>query len=249
MGISIVLAYDAIHSNVHLLPKGLAMGYSTGSGIVPWTEADWAAHPGAVRICQDVGATDATADVLDVERGAATFADCPGWAKRAMASFEAVRRPGQRTPAIYTSASNVTSVVNALVKGGVAAGVGLIIANWNLSEATAAAEVMAASGPFPIQGFQYRNMGAFDADVLNDEWVLHVSRKPTTSKSTKPTRHISLGTESLAQEAGSETRLQEAIWLTAHNSPDGFGPAQRSYFGNADMSKHMPIGMIYWLPA
>ena len=121
---------DATTGNLHTVPstyKQLA-GYTTGIGI-QWTAAQWAAHPTAIRICQNPGATDLTADVLDVESGAATVADCPGWAKAALANWHVATRPGQRSPAIYMSQSNVTAVVNALTAAKVS-GIGLFVADW-----------------------------------------------------------------------------------------------------------------------
>lgn len=172
----IVVGYDATHQNVSRLPKGSqAAGYTTGSASIAWTNADWARFPGAVRICQDLGATDTTADVLDVESGAATPGDCPGWAKKATANYTTNVRPGQRTPAIYTSASNVTTVANALVNGGVKSGVGLWVANWSLTEAQAIADVQAASGPFPIIGVQYSSGSFFDYDIWAAAWLSAVS--------------------------------------------------------------------------
>lgn len=185
---SIVIGFDAIRTNIPFLPKNAAIvaGYSTGSGDVPWTAADFAAHPGSLRIDQDPSASDPTADYLDVENGAATLADCPGWAKRAWASWHAAIRPGQRKPAIYCSASNVTPVANALVAGGVTSGVGLVIANWNLSEGQAAADLAAAitllasggADPFPIVGIQFSDPGPFDIDVYSAAWLADVSAKP-----------------------------------------------------------------------
>ena len=174
---SIVLAADCTHANIGSLPPGLLpIGYTTGSPDIAWTEEDWADHPGALRIDQDFRASDPTADYLDVENGAATFADCPGWAKQAMADYNAVRRPGQRKPAIYMSANNVTNVANALVAGGVNFPVGLVIANWNLSEAQAALDVLAGdSGPFPIVGIQFRDPGPYDLDVFISDYVNTVS--------------------------------------------------------------------------
>src|SRR5258708_1639840 len=113
---SIVVGYDTVGANVSKLPKGAQVaGYDTGSGVVPWSAKQFAEFPGAIHIDQDVNAVSGTSDVLDVERGAATFADCPGWVKRAQADFDAAKRPGQREPAIYASASNLTPVANALV--------------------------------------------------------------------------------------------------------------------------------------
>ena len=175
MTITAVTVCDAIHANAGHLPKGQAAGYSTGRGPVPWTPADWAAHPGAVRIDQDPGATDTTADVLDVESGAATIADCAPWAEAAAASYATGKRPGQRHPAIYMSLSSVTPVVNALIAGGIHEGVSLWIANWNLTEAEARALVQTAGGPWPVIGVQYRNAGLYDVSVFSGPWLDAVS--------------------------------------------------------------------------
>lgn len=180
MTIATVLGADATHDNIASLPKGQAAGYATGSAGVPWDAADWAAHPGAVHIAQAVDAvTDehADADVLDVETGAATLADVAPWAKSALASYKAVARPGQRTPAVYASLNNITPVANALVAGGVTSGVGLWVAHWGLTVGQAEALVATAGGPFPIVAVQYNNAGAFDEDVFSVAWLANVSKK------------------------------------------------------------------------
>ena len=146
----ITIAYDVTAANYARVPSGQRCGYTTGSPDIAWTLAMWQANPGAVRICQDAAASDATADVLDVEKGAATPGECAGWVKRALASFAANTRPGQRRPAIYCSASAVTSVVNALNAGGVISGVGLWVASWGIGEPAAAGDVLKAAGPFPV---------------------------------------------------------------------------------------------------
>ena len=180
-----VVGYDAIGANIGSLPKGAQVyaGYSTGSGYVPWTKADFEAHATELGPClhidQDPAASDPTADILDVERGAATVADVAWWVKRARADFEAGVRPGQRSPVIYMSASDVTAVVNALIKGGVTSGVGLFVANWSLTEAQAVADVLAAAGPFPVVGVQFNDDGLFDVDVFSRSWLLNQSgRRP-----------------------------------------------------------------------
>jgi hypothetical protein len=170
--LSIQIAYDCIRANIGRAPAGLLAGYATGSSDICWTAADWAAHPGAVRIDQDPAASDDTADVLDVESGAATLADVPGWSKRALASYRGRKRPGQRSPIVYCSQVNVTPVANVLTGAGLADGsVGLFIANWNLSQVQAVAEVLAASGPFPVHGLQFQNAGSFDIDVFSSAWL------------------------------------------------------------------------------
>jgi Putative peptidoglycan binding domain len=178
------VGYDAIRTSIPSLPKGAQVyaGYSTGFGDIPWSEQDFAQHATALgpclRIDQDPAASDPTADYLDVERGAATFGDCAWWAKRALADFKSGRRPGQRPPAIYMSASNVTTVVNALISGGVTSGVGLVVANWSIGEAQAVHDVLAAAGPFPVVGVQWADPGPYDANVFSREWLARQSGKP-----------------------------------------------------------------------
>lgn len=167
----VVIAFDVIAANYSHAPAGQRCGYTTGSADIIWTAAMWASNPGAVRIDQDAAASDGTADVLDVERGAATPADCARWAKTALANFLANKRPGQRRPAIYTSASNVTAVVDALIAGGVISGVSLWSASWGTPESGASGEVLAGSGPFPVIAVQFANMGTYDADVFSVTWL------------------------------------------------------------------------------
>lgn len=181
MSDSAVVGYDAIGAQTSSLPRGAQIyaGYSTGSGIVPWTASQFAKYATALgpclRICQDPSASDPAADYLDVEYAAATYADCPGWAKRALASFRAGTRRGQRSPAIYMSAGNVSAVVNALVAGGVTSGVGLIVANWSITEASAVTEVLTASGPFPVVGVQFSDPGPYDVNIFSRNWLLNQS--------------------------------------------------------------------------
>jgi hypothetical protein len=174
-----VQGYDAIGDNVSHLPKGQQVaGYMTGSGFVPWSAAQWAAHPGAVRIDQAPVNTPAneTADVLDVENGAATLADIVPWAKAALANFRNGVRPGQRSPAIYASRSLITEVVNALIAGGITAGIGLAIADFSGGEAKATAEVANSVGPFPVVWRQFSSGQFYDYGVFSVPWLAHVSK-------------------------------------------------------------------------
>jgi hypothetical protein len=186
MSVSTLLVYDAIHANVSKLPAGQAAGYMTGSGIVPWTSADWAAHPGAVRIDQTPANTTAneTADVLDIENGAATPSEAAGWAKAALTSYATVRRPGQRRPVVYVNESNKTAVVNALVAGGVKSGIGIWLADYNYTVANGVTAVSGASGPFPIIGVQFRDAGNYDVSVMSEPWLRTVSAVVTDTSMT-----------------------------------------------------------------
>ena len=171
--IATMLVYDATHSNIRHLPPGRAAGYVTGSLGVAWTAADFAAHHGAVHIDQSpiLSGADKTADVLDVESGAATPGIAAPWVKAARAGLHHGTRPGQRHPAVYCSRSNVTPVVNALIAGGITSGVGLWIADWNNDQHQAAAEVAGAGGPFPVIGRQFRDAGFYDVSVFSVPWI------------------------------------------------------------------------------
>jgi hypothetical protein len=177
---SFTLAFDVTAANYASAPKNYQLaGYDTGPGVA-WTPAMWAAHPGAVHIAQspDLALDEGhTSDVLDCEDGAMAVGspDIARWARYALASYASAKRPGQRRPALYQSASSVTANVNALVAGGVTSGVGLWIANWSLSTAAAIAELAAASGPFAIIGIQFNDNGPTDSDVFSTGWLDAVS--------------------------------------------------------------------------
>jgi hypothetical protein len=174
------VVYDATGGNFGHLPAGDAAGYVTGSDGVPWTAAQFAERPGAVRIDQSPAGTvwDATADVDDYENGAVQLGELAGRAKARLAAFTSGARPGQRQPAVYCSRGNVTPVVNALIAGGVTAGVGLWIADWDNSQAQAEQEVNAASGPFPVIGRQFQDNGDYDTSVFSAAWLAKVSAAP-----------------------------------------------------------------------
>lgn len=201
-----VVGNDAIHANIGHLPPGQAAGYDTGTPGIRWTANDWITHPGAVRIDQD-GGSDPAADVLDVERGAATPPDCPDWARRAIRDFEAAARPGQRQPAIYASASSITPVVNALIAGGVSSGVGLWVANWSLSSAQAFADVLDAAGPFPIVAVQWRSLQFYDEDVFSGAWLSDVSGQQHASF-----KHATVAGETLGSLAAARN-MDVWAWL------------------------------------
>jgi hypothetical protein len=180
MTIALVTVCDATGANISALPAGLAAGYVTGSEGVPWTAADWAAHPGAIRIDQTPASTvwDATADVDDYENGAVQLSELAGRAKARMASFVSGLRPGQRRPAVYCSAASVTPVVNALIAGGIASGVSLFVASWDNDQTEAAEAVREAAGPFPVIGRQFENNGSYDTSVVSQAWLDAVSVAP-----------------------------------------------------------------------
>jgi lysozyme family protein len=172
---AVTLASDATTGNVGTLPAGQHCGYTTGTGVA-WSLEQFDADPGALRICQSAGATDTAADVLDVESGAATVADVPGWVQKARVSFIAGSRPGQRMPMVYCSGENVTPIANALSAAGIT-GVPIWLANPDLTAAQAIAMVNDASGSYPLLGVQYYWGNTYDLDVFQTAWLTDQSGK------------------------------------------------------------------------
>ncbi len=176
MSTGVVLAYDATGGNYRQLPPGQHAGYVTGSGGIAWSEAMWAGDPGAVRIDQSplIMLLDERADVIDFENGAATLADLVPWVRAAQQNFISNARPGQRRPVVYCSASSATDVVNELISGGITSRVGLWVAHFDTAQASAAAAVLAGSGPWPVIGFQFSNTGGggtYDIDIFSAAWL------------------------------------------------------------------------------
>lgn len=175
--IKVLSGADATHSNISSLPHTVSVvaGYTTGTADIKWTSADWARYPAAIRICQDHG-SDTSADVLDVENGAATFEDAVTWYPKAVENFYSGQRPGQRFPAIYLSLSNIQDLQAALKAGGITRA-NLWIADWTNSQSTAVSQLINASGNYPAVAIQYANAGSYDKDVFNKSWVNTVSEK------------------------------------------------------------------------
>jgi peptidoglycan hydrolase-like protein with peptidoglycan-binding domain len=172
-----VICFDSISVNLGSCPSGQRAGYATGGGDIGWTTAQFEANPGAVVIDQDPSATDKTADVLDVESGAATVADVAAWYKAALANYNANVRPGQRKPVIYCGGDNLTPVANALTAAKIT-DVGIWLADPGISLASAESQVDGASGSFPIIGVQYEWPGlglpsdaTYDVSVFNSTWI------------------------------------------------------------------------------
>lgn len=184
-----VFAVDVTAANYSTRPVGSKLClYSTGSPDIVATAAMRTANPDAVIIDQTPvsGVWDATADVDDYETGAVSLTELAPRAKLRMASFKAGTRPGQREPAVYASQSNITTVVNALISGGVTSGVGLWVADWSWTEQQAITDVLSASGPFPIVGVQYTNAGTFDRNVFSSSWWSNRSGQPVTPVTVPP---------------------------------------------------------------
>lgn len=181
MTVQVVTAQDAISVNESTIPADvLACGYDTGGGIIQWTSAQFAArtkpYP-AIHIDQDPSASDGTADVLDVESGAATVADIPGWVTRARANWLAVARPGQRHPVVYCSMNTLDAAVAALTAAKLT-DVGFWTAEPGNTLSYATGRITAATGPYPCIGVQYAWGNTVDDDAFNLAWIQTGSTKP-----------------------------------------------------------------------
>lgn len=174
-----VLGYDDIGAAAFSMPADAQVaGYMTGSGDVPWSQADWnhfSTPPIRIDQSPSLTAIDETADVLDIESGAATNAECAQWFKAALANYKSGARPGQRLPCIYTNLANVTPLVNTLIADGVQAGPFLWVAHWGIGQAAADAVLAASGGPFPVVGVQFADgaeMGtSYDWDMWLSSWL------------------------------------------------------------------------------
>ncbi len=182
---SITFVLDATHRNIGAIPAGmLAALYTTGSPDIKATQADFHNHPNAIHICQDHG-SDTTADIIDMEKGAATVQDAVNFINNARHSFWTVQRPGQRWPGIYLSRSRVTEQANALVAAKLTQ-VPLWIAQWGEPQTIAVAEIAHTSGPWPVIGLQIRNQNVDDFSVFSTEWLNAVSHKGAPKATVPP---------------------------------------------------------------
>jgi hypothetical protein len=183
-----VPGYDVIHINLPTVPAGAQLaGYTTGTPDIQWTQQDWDANPGAIRICQDTG-SDVTADVLDVEQYAASNANATTWYPEALANYQAATRPGQREPCIYTSEDNVPPLVNAFIAAGITSGPMLWVADWGIGQAAAEDMLDASGGAFPVVGVQYQNGATYDYNVWLESWLSTVSGGQVTTPPTAQTQ-------------------------------------------------------------
>jgi hypothetical protein len=175
---AIVNGWDATSKNEPAAPPGQGGGYTTGTPDVRWTGEQWKRHPGAVRICQDAGATDTTADELDIETGAATGADVPGWTKAARDACRAGTRPGQRYPAVYVDLSNLPGV--AAVTDTMPAGQRphLHLAHWGIGMDAARALIGTVQSGLYVTGVQFASHDTYDSDCWLQAWLESVSVKP-----------------------------------------------------------------------
>lgn len=91
----------------------MVAGYVDKIKLEPWSQADWALFPNAVKVQIVKKASSNFGHVLDVEPGDATPAEAPGWVKMRRAA-------GLATPTIYCNTSTWPTVQKAFRDQGVA---------------------------------------------------------------------------------------------------------------------------------
>lgn len=168
--------YDITSAEWYNRPAGtnlLPAFYSTGSAGIKMTAVMDAAYPHALHIDQANGQDD-TADFADCEPGCYAVGEVPARIEAMRGSYRARRRFEQRWPGVYVSRGSVTDVVNTLVNAGLTL-VPLIVAEWDGDRTRAIEEVAGGSGPYPVVGRQYANMGAYDMNVWSASWIQNVA--------------------------------------------------------------------------
>lgn len=104
--------YDAVTASN--IPRNAAMvaGYIDKIKLEPWSAADWARFPSAVKVQIVKKASTNAGHVLDVEPGDATPAQAPGWVR--------MRRAAGADPTVYMNASTWPAVRAEFQAAGVA---------------------------------------------------------------------------------------------------------------------------------
>jgi hypothetical protein len=131
---------DAIHADAGNVPVSIpkVAGYVTGTSDIEWTATDWARFPdsGHVRIDQSPALAawaSGAADVADIEKGTATQATA--------VQVALTRKARGWWSFIYVAQGNFTAMQAAVDAAGLSGSVQYWIANWDLDEAQAAAQL------------------------------------------------------------------------------------------------------------
>lgn len=139
MAETVLTAVDTIHKYVNNIPadspdiqqvNGYVTQVTPGSDI-EWDQADWNRFPKYVeKTIAQLPANDPSADILDVEQGAA-------WSEKAIVDWVRMRHAAQEPAHIYISKDNVPRLDALLTQAHLTDQVYLWLADWNLSEAEA----------------------------------------------------------------------------------------------------------------
>lgn len=148
--------YDAVTASN--IPAGAAMvaGYIDRIKLLPWSAADWARFPNAVKVTIVKKASTNDGHVLDVEPGDATPAEAPGWVR--------MRRAAGADPTVYCNTSTWPSV-RAAFRSANTAEPHYWLARYDGKPAWDSG--WAAAG---VVAKQYQNTPGFDLSSVADFW-------------------------------------------------------------------------------
>ncbi|WP_410644481.1 hypothetical protein [Amycolatopsis sp. lyj-346] len=104
--------YDAVTARNIPTSAVMVAGYIDKIKLEPWSAADWARFPNAVKVTIVKKASTNAGHVLDVEPGDATPAQAPGWVR--------MRRAAGADPTVYMNLSTWPTVRKAFTDQGVA---------------------------------------------------------------------------------------------------------------------------------
>lgn len=152
--------YDGVASlaaGIRRAVPGAAMVAGYVDGRYAWTGAHWALFPRAVRVTIAVSASTGAGDVLDVETGDATPAQCEAW-------IAMRKRAGLYRPTIYTSLSSVPAVRQGTGRYVLGRDYDLWVASYDGK----------TSDPYPgCAAKQYLSTPAYDVSVVYDDGWPH----------------------------------------------------------------------------
>jgi hypothetical protein len=143
--------YDSVTAAAIPTSAAVVAGYCDQIRLPPWSAADWARFPNAIKVRIAKKPTTNDGHVLDVETGDATPAQAPGWVR--------LRRAAGGDPTIYCNASALAGVQAAFTAAGVPQP-HYWIAQWD-GNATLPAGVVAK---------QYQSNAQYDLSVVADVW-------------------------------------------------------------------------------
>ena len=153
--------YDCVNSLVQNVPANaeVVAGYVTSN--FAWDQQQWDRFSVArkVTICNDT--SNAISDVLDVERGAATFADAPAWYDAQPSAS------GDTIPSCYVSSNNIPRLQTTMGNREY----DLWVADWN-------------NTPHLYPGSratQYMSLGIYDLSVVEPDWPRKRGALPTSA--------------------------------------------------------------------
>lgn len=220
-----VLMPDAIGADSSRLPSDLekVAGYLTGSQGIAWTQADWDRFHGVkVPIDQSISSDPLPEHkmlVLDIESGAKTIAI-------ALAQTQSRKRLGLETT-WYLSAASLAAAQAAVAGVALQAFVWYFVANWNLTEAEAAAAIRGrivavqfaspSSDPgllVPGSRLTLREVNA-DLSVTSSSWF---PSSPAPKRSLKPHPKVTA--------AGLSSAIATGIAAAAHAAGVKLTPAE-----------------------